>query len=89
MSAYRLDTAALHQALDVVRRYRGLTWRDIAAETGLSPSTLTRLVGGHGPDADGLVTLLAWLGHTDTIRPFIVGGPEINNRGPSTPDPDQ
>ncbi len=35
--------------------------RDVSAETGLSPSTLTRLGQGQKPDADGLVTLLAWL----------------------------
>ena len=35
--------------------------RDVAAETGLSPSTLTRIAQGQKPDADALVTLLAWL----------------------------
>jgi hypothetical protein len=35
--------------------------RAVAAETGLSPSTLTRLGQGQKPDADALVTLLAWL----------------------------
>ena len=35
--------------------------RDVAAETGVSPSTLTRLAQGQKPDADTLVTLLAWL----------------------------
>jgi transcriptional regulator with XRE-family HTH domain len=39
-----------------------MSMRQVAGETGLSPSTLTRLANGQKPDADGLVSLLAWLG---------------------------
>ena len=56
-----LDTTALAAAVTTVARHRGMSMRDVAAETGLSPSTLTRLTQGQKPDADGLVTLLAWL----------------------------
>ena len=56
-----LDVPALTAALTSVVRHRKITMRDVAAETGLSPSTLTRLAQGQKPDADGLVTLLAWL----------------------------
>jgi len=62
---------ALYGSLDVVRRARQLSWRDIAEETGLSPSTLTRLGAGTHPDADGLVSLLAWLGHGDALKPYV------------------
>ena len=72
-SRYVLDRAALYAALDVVRRHRELSWRDVAAEAGISPSGLTRLGQGHAPDADGLVSLLVWLGHRDALRPYIRG----------------
>ena len=61
MSVYLLDVPELHRRLDVRRRERALLWRDIAAQTGISPSTLTRLADGKRPDADGLVSLLVWL----------------------------
>jgi len=56
-----LDIAALAAAIETVTRHRKISMRDVAAETGLSASTLTRLTQGQKPDADGLVTLLAWL----------------------------
>lgn len=56
-----LDITALAAAIETVTRHRKISMRDVAAETGLSPSTLTRLTQGQKPDADGLVTLLAWL----------------------------
>jgi transcriptional regulator with XRE-family HTH domain len=62
-SRHVLDTAALHAAISAVALHRGISARTVAAETGLSPSTLSRIKDGHQPDADALVTLLAWLGH--------------------------
>jgi transcriptional regulator with XRE-family HTH domain len=56
-----LDVTALSTAITAVTRHRKISMRDVADETGLSPSTLTRLTQGQKPDADGLVTLLAWL----------------------------
>jgi transcriptional regulator with XRE-family HTH domain len=56
-----LDVSALAGAITAVARHRKISMRDVAAETGLSSSTLTRLTQGQKPDADGLLTLLAWL----------------------------
>jgi transcriptional regulator with XRE-family HTH domain len=56
-----LDIAALNTAVASVARHRKISMRDVAAETGLSSSTLTRIAQGQKPDADALVTLLAWL----------------------------
>ena len=56
-----LDVAALAAAVETVSRHRKISLRTVAAETGLSPSTLTRISQGQKPDADALVTLLAWL----------------------------
>jgi transcriptional regulator with XRE-family HTH domain len=36
----RFDARALHGALDAQRAARGLTWAQVAAETGVSVSTL-------------------------------------------------
>ena len=56
-----LDTRALAAAIDAVAAHRGISMRKVATETGLSASTIARLAQGQKPDADGLVTLLAWL----------------------------
>jgi transcriptional regulator with XRE-family HTH domain len=42
-------------------RHRGLSDRKAAEEIGISPSTITRMSQGKKPDADALVSLLAWL----------------------------
>lgn len=63
-SRHVLDTAALHHAIAAVALHRGISARTVSTETGLSPSTLTRLKNGQKPDADGLVSLLAWLGYS-------------------------
>jgi transcriptional regulator with XRE-family HTH domain len=60
-TAFVLDVEALNNAVLVVGRHRKISLRTVAEETGLSPSTLTRISQGHKPDADGLVSLLAWL----------------------------
>lgn len=56
-----LDVIALAKAIALVADYRKISMKKVGAETGLSPSTLTRLAQGQKPDADGLITLLAWL----------------------------
>lgn len=52
----------LHAALDAARLDRGISWRQLAAEIGVSPSLLSRLGQGLRPDADGFATLVSWLG---------------------------
>src|ERR1700722_9932536 len=56
------DVAAFHAALDSQRLAMGLNWKDVAAETGVSASTLTRMSQGKRPDVDGLAALLKWSG---------------------------
>lgn len=70
MPTYQLDVPTLYAALDVARERAGLSWRDVAKETGCSPSTFSRLVTGQRPDADALCTLVVWLGLS--LRQFIV-----------------
>ena len=62
MPKTRVDAAALQDALDQARAAKGLSWRQLAAEAGVTPSLLSRLRNGYKPDADGLMTLVRWLG---------------------------
>jgi hypothetical protein len=60
-----LDVEALYTAVDRQRRNRRMTWRNVAHDVGISPSSFTRLGHGLRPDADALMRLLVWLGATD------------------------
>ena len=60
-SRYRIDVPGLYAALDAARRSRELSWRQLAAEVGCSPSTMTRLANGHRPDVDAFIALTRWL----------------------------
>ena len=56
------DSGAFYEALDGTRRARSLTWKQVAAESGVSASTLTRMAQGRRPDVDGLAALASWSG---------------------------
>jgi transcriptional regulator with XRE-family HTH domain len=56
------DSDGFYAALDAVRRARDLNWKQVAAESGVSASTLTRMAQGRRPDVDGLAALVAWSG---------------------------
>lgn len=71
MSAYLLDVPELYRRLDVRRRERGLTWRDLARLVDVSASTFSRLADGNRPDADALVSLLVWL-DLDTDIAYVI-----------------
>lgn len=61
MAKTTIDTALLYATLDAARQERGLSWRGLAKEIGVSPSLLSRLGNGLKPDTDGFATLVAWL----------------------------
>jgi transcriptional regulator with XRE-family HTH domain len=56
------DTEAFYAAIDAQRQAKRLTWKQVATQSGVSASTLTRLAQGRKPDVDGLAALLAWSG---------------------------
>lgn len=56
------DAEAFYEALDAARLARKLNWKQVAAESGVSASTLTRMAQGRRPDVDGLAALSAWSG---------------------------
>lgn len=56
------DIAGFHAALDAQRVAKSLNWKEVAEQSGVSASTLTRMSKGRRPDVDGLALLLAWSG---------------------------
>jgi hypothetical protein len=58
----RFDVAGFPAAVDRARVVRGLRWKDVAEQAGVSASTLTRLTQGHKPDVDSFAKLTAWAG---------------------------
>jgi transcriptional regulator with XRE-family HTH domain len=57
-----VDVPSLFAAVDAKRQQDQLSWREIATQLRISPSTFTRLAQGRRPDVDTFATLLAWLG---------------------------
>ena len=62
MASKQLDVTALYTALDSKRKLAGVSWRDVAQQTKVSPSLFTRMAQGRKPDADALLVLCEWLG---------------------------
>lgn len=76
------DVAGFYAALDSHRQAKGLNWKEVAAETKVSASTLTRMSQGKRPDVDSLASLVAWSGvsaddfmREDELEPMF-GAPE-------------
>lgn len=62
MPRHAIDVDSLAAAVDRQRDAHNMSWRGVAHELGLSPSTLTRLRNGHVPDTATLISLTEWLG---------------------------
>jgi len=60
----RFNAAGLYAALDAQRRARGMSWSQVAAETGVSISTLTRTKRGGRMEVDGMLAMVRWLSRT-------------------------
>ena len=58
----RFDSNGFYDALDSTRRARNLNWKQVASQSGVSASTLTRMAQGRRPDVDGLAALVSWSG---------------------------
>ncbi|MFF0793895.1 helix-turn-helix domain-containing protein [Streptomyces spiralis] len=62
MARTRVNVSALYAALDAARTKKEISWRQLAAEVGVSPSTMTRMANGNRPDVDAFLALVQWLG---------------------------
>ena len=82
------DARAFHEALDVKRQARGLTWAGLAAELNapyshradippISPSTLSGMSKRGGLNGNIVMTALRWLGRS--AEDFVLDGPAVDN----------
>jgi transcriptional regulator with XRE-family HTH domain len=58
----RFDAKALYEALDERRSARGMTWAKVAAEIGVSATTVARTRTGGRMEVDGMLAMVRWLG---------------------------
>jgi transcriptional regulator with XRE-family HTH domain len=77
------DDEGFFRALDGHRRTLATTWRAIARDLDISPSTFSRLARGRRPDVDTFAKLVDWLGIP--ADRFIVGGSRAVGAGPIDP----
>jgi transcriptional regulator with XRE-family HTH domain len=56
------DFEELYNALDSQRTSRGMSWQDVAVETGVAAATLMRTRQGGKMETDGILALVRWLG---------------------------
>lgn len=56
------DGEAFYRALEATVASRSKNWKQVADETGVSASTLTRMGKGSRPDAGSLAAISAWAG---------------------------
>ena len=57
----RFDSQELYEALNQQRLAQGLTWREVAAEIGVSVTTITRIKNGGRMEVDGMLAMVGWL----------------------------
>jgi transcriptional regulator with XRE-family HTH domain len=62
MAKLEFDVESFYAALDSQRQSQRLTWKQVAAKSEVSASTLTRMAQGKRPDVDSLAALLRWSG---------------------------
>src|SRR5262245_2043718 len=75
------DAEGFFAALDDVRESRDLTWKQVAEESLVSASTLTRMAQGRRPAVDSLAALLRWSGLS--ADDFILDGDNPHAEAPS------
>jgi len=56
------DGQGFYRAVDAERSSRNLNWKQVAEQSGVPASTLTRIAQGRRPDVDSLSALIAWSG---------------------------
>lgn len=61
---------ALFAAVDEARRQGGLTWADVAEQTGVASATIRRTRDQGRFEVDGIIALTSWLGRS---VPVVVG----------------
>lgn len=60
MKSKKFDVKIFWIALDKLRISNGYTWKQVAEQSGVSASTLSRIAQGKRPDVDSLTALITW-----------------------------
>lgn len=58
----RFDSNKLYNALDKKHLERGITWKQLSNEIGVSESTIKRTKLGGRMEVDGMLAMVCWLG---------------------------
>jgi transcriptional regulator with XRE-family HTH domain len=61
MARTQINVPGLYAALDAVREHKQLSWRQLAREIEVSPSTFSRLANRQKPDVDAFLAMVRWL----------------------------
>lgn len=77
-----VDVRSLHDALDKARENKGLSWRQLAKEIGVSASTISRMANNLKPDVTAFAAMTTWL--KMAAEDFYVGG--ARDTGVEEPD---
>jgi len=80
MAAHPLNLDALVEALDAKRKSEDISWRELARQSKVSPSTLTRMQNGQRPDVDTFSALVQWLGAS--AEEFLATGKSSEEKPP-------
>jgi transcriptional regulator with XRE-family HTH domain len=61
MAQATVDVGGLYAALDAARISKELSWRQLAKEIGVSPSTMTRMGNSQKPEINAFAAMVRWL----------------------------
>ncbi len=61
MAQATVDVGGLYAALDAARASKELSWRQLAKEIGVSPSTMTRMGNSQKPEINAFAAMVRWL----------------------------
>jgi transcriptional regulator with XRE-family HTH domain len=61
MARAQINVPGLYAAMDAVREHKKLSWRQLAREIEVSPSTFSRLANRQKPDVDAFLAMVRWL----------------------------
>jgi transcriptional regulator with XRE-family HTH domain len=61
MAPATVDVGGLYAALDAARISKELSWRQLAKEIGVSPSTMTRMGNSQKPEINAFAAMVRWL----------------------------
>ena len=62
MGKFKFDAQGFYSVLDAHRTSRAMSWKQVADQTKVSASSLTRMAQGKRPDVDSLAALVRWSG---------------------------